>query len=420
MEHFLVFLSLILVFIMLSLVINEKTIKKPNEIFLLGASLIVGLFFFLCKQFGFFVNLDIVIETIDRFRIDKVLMDILLCFMLFSGASELKLNDLIKNFKPISLLAFGTTVISSCLFGAILYGVSVLFGIGLSYTTCVLAGAIISPTDPIAATGILNKLGLSEDVIATMEGESLFNDGTGVALFIFIKNLIEDTASSNFFVIMIRELGGAIIIGLLVSFVFFFIMKHTTDPIKLVIISLAAVTVCYSVCEKLECSGVIATVVCGIYFSTMKDKLHTEVEDLDPHNWYNDFWHIIDNLLNYILYVLMGISLIYLSLRKYAIIIAIVSILGNIIARFIGVHISSVLVKKNPGGFNNFCFTILMTGGGLKGGLCLALALSTNSFLDQVSYDYIIIAAFAIVVFTTMVQGLTISSIYKKICKTCE
>lgn len=415
MEHFLLFLTIILIFIMVTLFINEKTLKKPNEIFLLGTSLVVGLALLICKQFGVVVETNVILETIDHFRIDKVLMDILLCFMLFSGASELKLKDLVKNFKPISLLALGTTLISSCLFGLMLFGVSALLGLGFSYATCVLIGAIVSPTDPIAATGILNKLGLSEDVIATMEGESLFNDGTGVALFIFLKELLMDTPKTNFFVIMSRELGGAVVIGLLISFAFFFFMKYTKDPIKLVIISLAAVTLCYSVCEILGCSGVIASVICGIYFSTMKDKLHTKVENLDPHNWYNDFWHIVDNLLNYVLYVLMGISLVYLSFRKYAVVIALVAIAANLIARFAGVHLSSILVKKNPGGFNNFRFTTLMTWGGLKGGLCLALALSTSNFLEAEVYDYVMVAAFAIVVFTTLVQGLTVNKVYEKI-----
>lgn len=417
MEYILTFIAVILVFILFVLMINEKTLKLPNEIVLLAGSLVAGIILYIIKSLCKGWDIDIVYDTIDRFRIDKLLMELLLCFMLFSGASELKFKDLKKNFKPISLLALGTTILSSCLFGFILYGVSSLLSIGMSYSTCVLVGAIVSPTDPIAATGILNKLGLSEDVIATMEGESLFNDGTGVALFIFLKDLITDTAQSNFFFIMGRELGGAIVIGLLVSFLFFYIMKHTTDPIKLVIISLAAVTVCYCTCEALHCSGVIASVICGIYFSTMKDKLHKEVKDLDIHNWYNDFWHIVDNLLNFILYVLMGVSLIYLSFEKYTIVIGIVAIIANIVARFIGVSMSSVLVKCNPGGFSNMKFTTLMTWGGLKGGLCLALALSTSGIVDATTYNYIMTAAFAIVVFTTIVQGLTVSSVYKKISK---
>ena len=415
MAHFLLFITIILIFVMLMLFLNEKTFKMPNEIFLLSTSLAVGIILLICKQFGLGFKTDVVLEVIDHFRIDKVLMDILLCFMLFSGASELKLKELTKNVKPISLLALGTTLISSALFGLIIWGISSIIGLGMSYTTCVLIGAIVSPTDPIAATGILNKLGLSKDVIATIEGESLFNDGTGVALFIFLKELICDTAKSNFFVIMGRELGGAIIIGLLVSVSFFFVMKHTKDPIKLIIISLAAVALCYTLCEKLHCSGVIASVICGIYFSTMKDKLKDQDKELDPEDMYRDFWHVVDNLFNYVLYVLMGISLVYLNLNILCIAILFAAIFANLIARYIGVFISSVLVKHNPGDFDNPKFTLLLTWGGLKGGLCLALALSTSSFLSPDIFNYVMTAAFAIVVFTTIVQGLTVSGIYKKI-----
>lgn len=418
MEHFLIFLSLILVFVMIVLVVNEKTLKLPNEIFILGTSLVIGLVFLVCKHMGIGWKTDVVLETIEEFRIDKVLMNVLLCFMLFSGASELKLKDLTKNVKPISLLALGTTLISSALFGLFLFVVVKIIGLDLSYSTCVLVGAIVSPTDPIAATGILNKLGLSEDIIATIEGESLFNDGTGVALFIFLKELITETSSGNFFSIMGRELGGAIVIGFAVSIIFFFIMKQTKDPIKLIIISLAAVAVCYCVCEKCHCSGVIASVICGIYFSTMKDKWQQQVKGIDPNQWYTEFWHVVDNLFNYTLYALMGISLVYLKVDIIAVIIAIAAIAFNFIARFIGVFLSSVLVKHNPGGFDNKKFTLLLTCGGLKGGLCLALALSTSEFItDPQIFNCIMAASFAIVVFTTLVQGLTISKVYTKIAE---
>lgn len=420
MEHFLIFSSLMLVFIMLMLFINEKTLKIPNEIFLLGTSLIIGLALLILRHLGANIEMWIAFDIIDKFRIDKVLMNVLLCFMLFSGASELKLKDLNKNKLPIMLLALGTTLISSAIFGLIIWGAFVLIGVRVDYTLCILIGAIVSPTDPIAATGILNKLGLSEDIIATIEGESLFNDGTGVALFIFLKDLICKTSKSNFFVIMSRELGGAIIIGFAVSFLFFLIMRRTKDPVKLIIISLAAVTTCYSVCDILRCSGVIASVICGIYFQTAKDKWQLREKGIDPEHWYTEFWHVVDNIFNYTLYSLIGISLVYLDVNILAIFIGLVAIVGNLVARYIGVYLSSILVKHNPGEFDNKRFTLLLTFGGLKGGLCLALALSTSAFVGNEILSYIIASAFAIVISTTLVQGLTVSKVYEKIKDTSK
>lgn len=128
-----------------------------------------------------------------------------MCFMLFTGASELKLPSLVHNIKHISLLALLTTLIASSVYGVLFWVVTKIIGLDVGFTLCFLLGSIVSPTDPIAATGILNKMGLTKNVTAVMEGESLFNDGTGVALFIFIKDLYLDTKSSNFLLLWVRN-----------------------------------------------------------------------------------------------------------------------------------------------------------------------------------------------------------------------
>lgn len=413
MEYFLIFLIAILFMIIIFTLFNEKVTKLPNEIVLLVSSLIVGIILSLLIQKNLLISSESVITALSKFRIDKILLDGLLCFMLFTGASELKLPELVNNFKPICLLALLSTVITSALYGALFWGLTSLLGMHVGFTLCFLLGAIVSPTDPIAATGILNKLGLSKDVTAIMEGESLFNDGTGVALFIFIKELYVDTKGSNFLGVMCQELFGAIIIGLAVSAVCFILIRSTKDPIKHILISMFAVSLSYYICEECGFSGVIASVVCGIYFSTMMDKYKADNIDMDPSDYYKDFWKIIDTFLNYVLYVLIGLSFVFLTRIKYIIIIAIAAILFNIIARFVGVWISTLVCKQLPEGYHIKTFTALMTWSGLKGGLCLALAISAVDFLPGDVYSFILFVTYVTILFTTVIQGLTVGKLYE-------
>lgn len=417
MENFLLFLVIIFGLIVVFSLINERLFKMPEEVALLLFSVIVGVGISIVTK----VNSDIVpgglSDSINTFRIDKVLLDAVLCFMLFSGASELKLPNLVHNFKPISLLALLTTVIASALYGCLFWCVTKIIGINMSFTLCFLLGSIVSPTDPIAATSILNKMGLSKNTTAIMEGESLFNDGTGVALFIFIRDLYLDTKGSNFFVVMCKELFGALVVGMAISFVFFFLIKATKDPIKHIIISMLSVALAYTICEHFGFSGVIASVVCGIYFSTMMDKHKAlaENKDLDPLDYYKDFWSIVDKLLNYSLYVMIGLSFVYVRRVKWFVVIALAAIVINFVARFIGVYISSAICRQVPDGHTKKSFTMLMTWSGLKGGLCLALAMSTVSYMPTESYDVLLLVSYVTILFTTIVQGLTVGGVYNYI-----
>lgn len=412
MEYFLIFLTAILFLIVIFSLFNEKITKLPNEIALLLFSLIVGIILSALSYKNMLVPSTNIMHILDTYSLDKILLEVLLCFMLFTGASELKLPELVDNFKPICLLALLTTVITSVLYGLVFWGITALLGMNISFTLCVLLGSIVSPTDPIAATGILNKLGLSNDVTAIMEGESLFNDGTGVALFIFLKELYEDTKDSNFFIVMFRELAGALLVGFAISFIFFMLIKATKDPIKHIIISMLSVTLAYCICEEFGFSGVIASVICGIYYSTKMDQYKAANTDIDPRDYYKDFWKIIDTLLNYILYVLIGVSFVFVSGTEHLIIIGLAAILFNIGARFLGVMASTAICKQLPDGYHIKPFSILMTWGGLKGGLCLALAMSTKSFLPVSIYNFILYVTYITIIFTTLIQGLTVGKLY--------
>lgn len=412
MEHFLVFLSAIIFLVIVFSIFNEKITKIPNEIALLGFSLIIGVILSLLVSQDILEPSEQIMEVMTHFRLDKILLDVLLCFMLFTGASELKLPELVHNFKPISLLALLTTVIASALYGLLFWAITSILGLNIGFTLCFLLGSIVSPTDPIAATGILNKLGLSKNVTAVMEGESLFNDGTGVALFIFIKELYLDTNGSNFFVVMFRELFGAIVVGLVISFIFFWLIKATKDPIMHISISILSVSLSYVICEHNGFSGVIASVICGIYFSTQMDKYKEKHADVDPLDYYKDFWSIMDKLLNYMLYIIIGLSFVFIAPIKWYVLIAIFAVLFNFGSRYAGVMISTLICKVLPDNYQMKPFTLLMTWGGLKGGLCLALAMSTVEYLPADAYSFILFVTYITIIFTTLIQGLTVAKVF--------
>lgn len=407
-------LLLILFLVVFISILNEKTIKISNDIALVLFSFLVAVALKILQGTGLMQFEGTVIGDISGLNLQEFLMDGILCFMLFSGASGVNFNRFVKNIKSISLLALLSTVLSSFIYGGIFYLLNLALGLGFSVWLCILLGCIVSPTDPIAATSILKKAGLSKNVSTVIEGESLFNDGTGVAVFVCIKNIVNDVSDLSFPVLMAKELLGAIGIALLLSFVMFKLLRATNNPMLHILISLLDVVAAYVICEELGCSGVIASVVCGIYFSRNMAKHEAWHRVVDPKEWYEDFWHIADTLLNSILFILIGFSFLNLPHHKYFLILLAGAIVINAIARFFGVGISALIIgkKKIPNKYNIKEFTTLMTWSALKGGLSLALALSTKEFLPAESYHVVLIMTSITMYFTIVVQGLTTKNVF--------
>ena len=419
MEHLLSGLLFILFMIVAITVFNERTFKISNDIALVLFSFLIAGLVKILEAIGFIDFETSMVGRIADFNFQEFLMDGILCFMLFSGASGVNFNRFVKNIKSISMLALLSTVISSFVYGGIFYLFSFLLGLDLSIWLCILLGCIVSPTDPIAATSILKKAGLSKNVSTVIEGESLFNDGTGVAVFVCVKNIVNDVSDLSFPVLMAKELLGAVAIGLAVSFLMFRLLRASNNPMLHILISLLDVVAAYTICEALGCSGVIASVVCGIYFSKNMARYEEWRKVVDPKDWYDDFWHLADTLLNNILFILIGCAV--LNLPHHPLIAALVfgAILINTAARFIGVGTSALIIGKHkiPNRYNTMEFTSLMTWSALKGGLSLALALSTAAFLPQSSYNVLLIVTITTMYFTIVVQGLTMKNVFAVIEK---
>ena len=408
------FLIIILVLIVMIGILNERFFHIQSDIALILFSFIISLALLIISRLLNIESVDDFVGKLGNFGFEEYLMDGVLCFMLFSGASKVNMRKFRQNVRAISLLALLTTMLSSIAYGAMFYLVAFIFGLDMDILTCILLGCVVSPTDPIAAPGILNKIGLSKNVCSVIENESLFNDGTGVTLFIFVRSLVVHSGDSNFLVLMLKEIVGAVAVALIVSFVLFKLMEITRDPIKYILISLLDVSLVYIVCEHLGFSGVIASVVCGMYFSGAYAKIERRAMVIDRRELYKDFWEIVESLLNSILFIMIGLLVLGIDVSKYILIIAPAAILINVLARAFGVSVSSLLTGKRniPGNYSINEYVILMTWSALKGGLSLALAFGTKEFLSPDVYDIFINVTYITIFFTVLVQGLTVKNVY--------
>lgn len=411
-----IFVFLVLI-IVITRILNEKKLKISNNIALLIVSFIISILFLLATRYNLISNKFFIYTSLNKLPLDELLLEGVLCFMLFAGASKLQFSKFVNNFKSISILSLLTTILNSAIYGSLFYIITTLLNMNINFITCILLGCIISPTDPLAATSILNKLGLPKGTSTVIEGESLFNDGIGVALFVFVKNIITNSNSENFVLLVGKSLFGSILIGLSISYILFKLLKQTKDPHLHIIISLLDVSLCYVICEHFGFSGVIASVICGIYFSYQNKKCERWKMVVDANNLYTDFWDIIDELLNSILFVLIGLTACIIPINKHILWLIPIAICVNFVSRYISVYASSLLVGKNniPNKYSLSNFTKLMTFSALRGGLSLAMALGTATILKENEYNIVLNITMITILFTTIIQGMLIPKVYKNI-----
>ena len=414
MDQFLVIVVVLLLFVVLLGYFNEKATKFTYEIALMLFSVIIGIG---CLIVGDFFGVEPVqkfVESIEKINLDAFLMDGVLCFMLFAGSCHMRLLHFKKHAKVIGLLSIGATLLGAVFYGLLFYGASLLLNLGVSLPVCLMFGSITAPTDPIAATSILKKFNLPKQIGFIIEGESLLNDGVGVALFVCFSGMVTAEEGGGFFAVMFRELFGAVAVGLVVSLLCFHIFKRTEDASRRIYTSLLAVSVSYVACEYFGFSGAIASVVCGVMFSAQRNLEASKGNAMELEE-FDTFWEILDNLLNSILYVLLGLGFLHILQMSKVLLVSVLVVIFNLIGRFSSVGAVSLFAGKLPDGYDKLSFTKLLTWGGLRGGLCVALAMSTQSMLPTEIYHIVLGGTYAIVFFTTIVQGMTMQKVYQGI-----
>ena len=407
--------SIISILIVLSAIfayINTRFLKLPSTIGLMIISIVfsIGLFIF-----GHFFESVSHFEKgfIEQIDFKKVLLDVMLSFLLFAGALHTNIDSLKKQKWPILSFATIGILISTFVIGSLIFGVTKLIGIELPFIFALLFGSLISPTDPIAVLGILKEANAPKPLEVKIVGESLFNDGIGVVVFLTIFNI----ASMRFAefnigevsVLFAQEVIGGTVLGGILGYVIYLLMKSIDNYETEIMLTLALVMGGSLLATKMHVSAPLAVVVAGLFIGNRARKTAISKE---TELYLDKFWEIVDILLNAILFVLMGIELLAISFTFDYVLLGTLAIGITLFARFLAIGIPIRILKRKldfmPGS------TKILTWGGLRGGISIALALSLTELMHR---ELILTITYIVVIFSIVVQGLSLKKVIKSVCE---
>jgi CPA1 family monovalent cation:H+ antiporter len=406
--------SIITVLIVLSALFgywNVRYLKLPNTIgvMIISIAFTIGLFVLQPINDTLFLYFK---ELIEEIEFSTVLLDIMLGFLLFAGAMHTNFDQLRVQRYPILLFATFGILVSTFLVGFVTYYLIQFIGMDVRFIYCLLFGALISPTDPIAVLGILKKAGAPKILETKIVGESLFNDGVGVVVFLTIYQIAlkgeANVGVGEIATLFAEEVIGGLILGVVLGFIAYRLMRAIDDYDIEVMITLAVVMGGYLLANLIHVSGPLAMVAAGLIVghNTIRDSAMSEITE----QYVDKFWELIDLLLNAVLFVMIGLEIMVLSFDGRYLIAGLVLIPLILIARMISLEGPIKLLGKKLGFVPKT--NLVMTWGGLRGGISIALALSLTQDMHR---DLFLVVTYIIVVFSIIVQGLTVGSLIKKL-----
>jgi len=389
--------------------INYRTIKLPTTI---GVMLIALLFSLGLIFLGKFIpeTRQWATELLTKIDFDETLLHGMLSFLLFAGALHVNINDLTNQYRVITGLATFGVLTSTFIVGTLTWLIiNPLMGIKMSMLYCYLFGALISPTDPIAVLGILKTSGIPSSLKTKIAGESLFNDGIGVVIFLILLSIAtggHEIESGHIVLLFIQEAIGGAFFGFGAGYLTYYMLKKIDNYQIEVLITLALVTGGYALAEALHFSAPVAIVVAGLLIGNhgrqfaMSDMTRVHLDK---------FWELIDEVLNAVLFVLIGLEVMVISFSYSILVAGALAILIVLAARFISVSVPILMLKK----FRTFSPNVIkiLTWGGLRGGISVALALSLPAGEQR---QLILAITYCVVIFSILVQGLTIGKVVSR------
>tara|TARA_R110000764_G_scaffold230192_1_gene321333 strand:- start:294 stop:1532 length:1239 start_codon:yes stop_codon:yes gene_type:complete len=391
--------------------INARFLKLPNSI---GLMLITIVFTLVVFGIGYVDDTLINAERyiIDQIDFKSVLLDIMLSFLLFAGALHTNFEQLKVQRWPIPVFSTLGVLVSTFLVGTSMFYLLQLLGMDISFIYCLLFGSLISPTDPIAVLGILKKAGAPKQLETKIVGESLFNDGVGVVVFLTIFQLASAgeavVGPLEILELFGVEVIGGLALGLGLGWGTYKLMRSIDDYDIEVIITLATVMVGTLIAQKFHLSAPLAMVAAGLVVGndTVRNSAMSETTEV----YVDKFWELLDILLNTLLFVLIGMEMLVLSFKTEYIIAGLLAIPLVLICRYLSLLLPIKFFEKRLDFVPRT--NLVMTWGGLRGGISIALALGLSNDMHR---DVFLVITYIVVVFSIIGQGLTVEKLIKRV-----
>jgi monovalent cation:H+ antiporter, CPA1 family len=389
---------------------NIKLFKLPLTIALMLMGVVCGLALLAAKYSGIAIvqQLSTQLTAID---FSKLVLDFMLCFLLFAGALQTDFLLLKRNRNSIALFSLLSVLFSTFIYASIVYTVAPLLRLPIGFTYCLLLGAILSPTDPIAILGLLTKANIPKRAEINIVGESLFNDGIGIVLFVTILGVIEDANQSvlaTASLLFLQQAIGGIVLGVLYGKALSYLLNNIDDYEVEILITLAVVCIGYWLAHSLGASGPLAMVVAGL-LTGHHTRLASETDLVQK--YLHKFWHLVDVILNAVLFLMMGLKVLDIAFEQHAVVLGVISIGVSLLARYFSLLIPYYISKRWIS--IDHKLIKLMTWGGLRGGLSIAMALSLgNNCLHKQEFA---VVTYVVVLFSIFVQALTMPWVVKKL-----
>ena len=396
--------------------VNHRWLRLPHTIGLVVIALAVSVVILLADTVFPRLGLESVVRrTLTDIEFEETLMQGLLSFLLFAGALHVDLEALISRRWAISTLATVGIVVSTLIVAGLMFYGFRGFGFDVPLAYCLVFGALISPTDPVAVMGILKTVKVPPSLEAKIAGESLFNDGVGVVLYSVLVAMAvgagehgEATLASAAELLAVEAVGG-VLLGLAAGYSAYRAMKSIDEHTLEVLITLSLVMATYAVASRLHVSGPLAVVVAGLFIGNHGKRF--AMSDETRHH-IDTFWSVIDEVLNSLLFLAIGFEVIAIALTGEVVAVSLLAVPVVLLARFTSVAGPITLLGLRRE-FTKGAIPVL-TWGGLRGGISVALALSLP---PSPSKPVILAATYGVVVFSIVVQGLTIGRVVRAVVR---
>ena len=390
--------------------VNFRFIGLPTTIGVMIIALVVSLGLILLDSLGVVDIRTHASKLLSGIDFNKALMDGMLSFLLFAGALHVSAEDLADMKWTIGVLATVGVALSTFIVGTMTYYLLIVLGFDIQYLYCLLFGALISPTDPIAVMSTLKRVGIARSLETKIAGESLFNDGVGVVVFVVLLGIVqqpEQLSFSQVAVIFAKEAIGGLIFGFGLGMLGVYLLKSVDNYQVEILVTLALVMGGYTLALDLHTSGPIAVVVAGLIIGNHG---RTHAMSITTRERLDNFWELLDEILNAVLFVLIGLEVLILQFQGQYLLAGALAIPLVLFGRLISVGIPITLLRTVTNWAYSPHVVKILVWGGLRGGISVALALTLPEGPQR---DVFLVLTYMIVIFSIIIQGLTIGRVAK-------